>query len=95
MSLIAYILLAALSGLFVGALARLFLPGRDPMSLLETAGVGMAGSLVAGLISYYVFDHNGGGLILSVLVAMVFVWLIRRSRQGTVNRGSRRGSFGF
>ena len=37
MSLIVYLIILFITGLIVGALARLFLPGRDPMSILETA----------------------------------------------------------
>jgi len=44
MEILGYILLLALSGLVIGALARLLLPGRDPMSLLETMLAGVGGS---------------------------------------------------
>ena len=49
-----------LTGLIVGALARLVLPGRDPMSIFETMLVGIAGTLIAGLITYYLFDREAG-----------------------------------
>jgi uncharacterized membrane protein YeaQ/YmgE (transglycosylase-associated protein family) len=82
MSIIVYLILLAVTGLIVGALARLALPGRDPMSLVQTMLVGIAGSFVAGLISLALFHgRHGGGLLLSVVVSVVFVWLIRRSRQ--------------
>jgi uncharacterized membrane protein YeaQ/YmgE (transglycosylase-associated protein family) len=84
MTLIAYLILLALGGLFVGALARLALPGRDPMSLLQTMLVGIAGSFAAGLVYWLVFDRNGGGIVLSVLFATVIVYLIRRSRGGSL-----------
>ena len=77
-----YLLLLALSGLVVGALARLALPGPDPMGLGMTMLVGIAGSLAAGLITYAIFGRgHGAGFILSVLCAMGIVWLIRRSRE--------------
>jgi len=82
MSLIAYLIALVVTGLVVGALARLLLPGRDPMSIVQTILVGMAGSLVAGLIAMAVFDGRPrGGLLLSVVFATLFVWLIRRSRE--------------
>ena len=85
MSTLVYILVLALSGLLVGALARLALPGRDPMSIWATMAVGLAGSLIAGLIAYAVFgDENGAGLLLSVLFATGIVYGIRRSRGGTL-----------
>lgn len=82
MEIVGYILLLALSGLAIGALARLLLPGRDPMSLLETMLAGVGGSLVAGLIAYYVFDREeGAGLLLSLLCTILIVYAVRKFRQ--------------
>ena len=82
METVGFILLLAISGLFIGALARLLLPGRDPMSVLETMLVGIAGSLIAGLIAYYAFDRDeGGGLLLSLLCTVVLVFAVRKFRQ--------------
>ena len=82
MSLIVYIVVLFLSGLFVGALARLALPGPDPMTLLQTAAVGIAGSFLAGVVWAILFHRNGGGVLLSVLFATGIVYLVRRSRGG-------------
>jgi uncharacterized membrane protein YeaQ/YmgE (transglycosylase-associated protein family) len=80
--LIAYIFLLALSGLVIGALARLLLIGPDPMSVLETMLAGIGGSLIAGLVAYYVFDRDTGpGLLLSVLCAMGIVYAARKYRR--------------
>ena len=66
----------------IGALARLLLIGPDPMSVLETMLAGIGGSLIAGLIAYYVFDRDTGpGLILSVICAMLIVYAVRKYRQ--------------
>jgi uncharacterized membrane protein YeaQ/YmgE (transglycosylase-associated protein family) len=82
MEVVGYLILLALSGLAIGALARLLLPGRDPMSLLETMLVGIGGSLIAGLIAYYVFDRKTGpGLLLSVLCAVGIVYAVRKYRE--------------
>lgn len=84
MDVIAYLFLLALSGLAIGALARLLLIGPDPMSLLETMLAGIGGSLIAGLIAYYLFDRNTGpGLLLSVICAMGIVYAVRKYRQRT------------
>ena len=40
MEVVGYVIGLLLSGLLVGALARLLLPGRDPMSIFETILVG-------------------------------------------------------
>jgi uncharacterized membrane protein YeaQ/YmgE (transglycosylase-associated protein family) len=85
MSLIVYLIALAVSGLLVGALARLALPGRDPMSLLQTMLIGIAGSFAAGLVSLLIFDgRSGGGILLSVIFAAVIVYFIRRSRGGSL-----------
>jgi uncharacterized membrane protein YeaQ/YmgE (transglycosylase-associated protein family) len=84
MEVIGYIVLLALSGLVIGALARLLLIGPDPMSILETMLTGIGGSLIAGLIAYYVFDSSkGGGILLSVICAMAIVYAVRKFRQRT------------
>jgi uncharacterized membrane protein YeaQ/YmgE (transglycosylase-associated protein family) len=60
-------------GAVVGALGRLFHPGRDPMGWLLTIGIGIVSMLIAGLIS-------GGWLafIIGVIVAIVLVALVGR-----------------
>ena len=45
MSLLAYLIVLAISGLFVGALARLSLPGPDPMSIFQTILLGLGREL--------------------------------------------------
>jgi uncharacterized membrane protein YeaQ/YmgE (transglycosylase-associated protein family) len=83
---ITYLIIVAIAGLFVGALARLALPGPDPMGIFATMAVGVAGSLAAGLTYAALFHRNGGGILLSVLFATGIVYLIRRSRGGTLTR---------
>jgi uncharacterized membrane protein YeaQ/YmgE (transglycosylase-associated protein family) len=48
--MITYLIALLFTGLIVGALARLALPGRDPMSIPATIGIGIAGSFISGLI---------------------------------------------
>ena len=43
-------------GLFVGAIARLLLPGKQPIGFLWTIGLGIAGSIVGGFIATEVID---------------------------------------
>jgi uncharacterized membrane protein YeaQ/YmgE (transglycosylase-associated protein family) len=84
MSFIAYVILIAVSGLVVGALARLALPGRDPMSLGQTMLIGIGGSLAAGLLADVVFPR-GYGFPIAVLFATVIVYFVRRSRGGSLS----------
>ena len=81
MSFIVYLILIALGGIIVGALARLALPGKDPMTIWQTMLIGIAGSLIAGLITWAVWDA-GPGIVLSVLAATVIMYFVRRSRGG-------------
>jgi uncharacterized membrane protein YeaQ/YmgE (transglycosylase-associated protein family) len=87
MDIILYIILLALTGLVVGALGRLLLPGRDPMSILETIALGVAASLIAGLIAYYIFDREeGAGFFFSVICAVALVYAVRKYRERSVGR---------
>jgi len=86
MSLLLYLLIAAVGGLFVGALARLLLPGRDPMTLLQTMAVGIAGSLAASLVVWALTGRPRGAGLLSVLAATAIVYAIRRAPGGTLLR---------
>jgi uncharacterized membrane protein YeaQ/YmgE (transglycosylase-associated protein family) len=84
MGLIAYLILLVLSGLIVGALGRLALPGPDPMGIGQTILIGIAGSFLAGIVTWLVFGRGYGGIVLSVAFATGIVYLIRRSRGGTL-----------
>ena len=79
-----YIISLFFVGLIVGALGRLALPGPDPLTLLQTALVGIAGSLLAGLLVWAIYGRGGAGIVLSVLFSTGIVYAIRRSRGGTL-----------
>jgi uncharacterized membrane protein YeaQ/YmgE (transglycosylase-associated protein family) len=81
MSVIAYIIVLLFIGLVVGALARLALPGKDPMTIPQTIAVGIAGSFIAGLIGALLFGR-GAGWLLSIICSAAIVYVIRRSRGG-------------
>lgn len=91
MGLVFYLIILFFVGLFVGALARLLLPGPDPMSVGMTALVGVCGTFSAGLFSWYVLHRHGAGLVLSVVFSMLVVWIYRHSRGGTYGRPGLRG----
>jgi uncharacterized membrane protein YeaQ/YmgE (transglycosylase-associated protein family) len=78
-SLIVFLIVLVVIGLIVGALARLFLPGPDPMGIGATILLGIAGTFIAGLFSWFVLHRHGAGLILSVLFSMLLLWLSRRA----------------
>ena len=93
MSLIAFILLLIVQGLVVGALARLALPGKDPMSIPQTIAVGLAGSLIAGLLVYALSDGSEGpGFLAALIASIAIVYVIRRRRGGSLTEPGTAGS---
>lgn len=82
MSLISYLIALAVLGLVMGGLARLALPGRDPMSLGMTILVGIAGSMLGGIVARLIFGDSGYGLFPAFAGSFLIVYLIRRSRGG-------------
>jgi uncharacterized membrane protein YeaQ/YmgE (transglycosylase-associated protein family) len=84
MDVIVYLIGLLLTGLVVGALGRLVIPGKDPMSISMTILIGIAASFIAGLVWWAISgDRNGGGILLSIVFAALIVYLIRRSRGDT------------
>jgi uncharacterized membrane protein YeaQ/YmgE (transglycosylase-associated protein family) len=77
---IGFIVFLALFGLVVGALARLALPGPDPMGILATIGLGLAGSLVGGVVAHILIGA-AGGVVFAVLGAILLLYLYRRFLQ--------------
>ena len=69
-----------LSGLVIGALGRLVIPGPNPMSIGMTILVGIGGSIIGGLIGRVLFGRPGG-IILAVLASALIVWLMQRSQR--------------
>jgi uncharacterized membrane protein YeaQ/YmgE (transglycosylase-associated protein family) len=77
MSLLGILIALVVGGLIVGALARLALPGPDPMSVPMTIVLGIAGSLIGGLVAR-IFLGTGGGFVFAVLGAILLLYLHRR-----------------
>lgn len=72
------ILSAIVTGLVIGALARFFYPGEVEMGWLSTIGLGVAGSLLAGLIfSRGRSGFQRAGCLASIIGAMALILLGR------------------
>lgn len=70
-------------GLIVGVLARLLLPGKDPIGILGTIVVGIVGAIVGGYLWTALFGENEGvAWIGSILVAMLLLFLYRKMTYG-------------
>ncbi len=83
MNWLVYLIVLAIQGLIFGALARLALPGKDPMSIPMTIGIGIAGSFLGGLIVYAISGgRSAGGFFVAFVTTVGLVYLVRRSRGG-------------
>jgi uncharacterized membrane protein YeaQ/YmgE (transglycosylase-associated protein family) len=72
-----FVILIVVGGLVLGALARLAVPGPDPMPLWLTAAFGIAGALIGGLVSW-AFLGARGGLPLAFVGSFTLIVLYRR-----------------
>ncbi|MBW3614479.1 MAG: hypothetical protein KY439_04105 [Actinobacteria bacterium] len=85
------ILSLIITGLIIGALGRLAIPGPNPIGILMTIIVGIGGSLAGGLIGSALGLSSGLVFVVAVLVAAGLVYLIAgQSRRGGAF-GRRRG----
>ncbi|NNN19751.1 MAG: GlsB/YeaQ/YmgE family stress response membrane protein [Acidimicrobiaceae bacterium] len=83
--MITLIIAMLVSGLVIGALGRLVVPGPNPMGIFHTILVGLAGSVVGGIIGRILFGVRysyaiGLSLAVSVLSTALIVYLIQRPR---------------
>jgi uncharacterized membrane protein YeaQ/YmgE (transglycosylase-associated protein family) len=67
-----------ISGLVIGALARLAVPGPDPMPIWLTILLGIVGSIVGGVVAVGIGFGVGGIFVLSVFAATLLVIAYRR-----------------
>lgn len=66
------------AGLVIGALARLIKPGKQKLSLLVTLLLGLAGSVIGGVIANLlgtgdIFELNVFGFIVAVVAAVLLI----------------------
>ncbi|HUJ07250.1 MAG TPA: GlsB/YeaQ/YmgE family stress response membrane protein [Streptosporangiaceae bacterium] len=92
--MLTYIIILLVIGLIAGAVARLLVPGRDPIGLLGTILLGIVGSFVGGFIWNIIEYHriapdkfHTAGILGSILGAIVVLLLMRISG---LERGRRR-----
>ena len=75
-------------GIVAGYLARLLVPGRDPMGFLGTVALGIVGSFIGGFLGYAIFgeDLNQGALqaagIIGSIIGAVIALLVWRALGG-------------
>jgi uncharacterized membrane protein YeaQ/YmgE (transglycosylase-associated protein family) len=66
------------AGLVIGALARLIKPGKQNLSLLWTLLLGLAGSVIGGVVASAlgtgdIFELNALGFIVAVIAAVALI----------------------
>lgn len=92
--MVMYIIVLLVIGLIAGAVARLLVPGRDPIGFFGTILLGVVGSFVGGFIWNLIQYHkiapdkfHTAGIIGSILGAILVLILIRLTG---MERGRRR-----
>jgi uncharacterized membrane protein YeaQ/YmgE (transglycosylase-associated protein family) len=94
LGLIIYLLVI---GVIAGYLARLLVPGRDPMGFWATVALGIVGSFVGGLLGYLIFNEDFdegalqasgiiGSIIGAVVALLVWRWIQGNRRTATPTR---------
>ncbi len=82
------ILIWLLVGLIAGFLARLLVPGDDPMGVGGTLVLGLVGSLIGGFLGALVFEGNldisAAGIVGSVIGAIIALLIYRAMKSRTV-----------
>jgi uncharacterized membrane protein YeaQ/YmgE (transglycosylase-associated protein family) len=75
---IGFIIMLIVIGIIAGYVARLLVPGRDPMSFVQTAILGIVGSFIGGFLGYVLFGHDfddgalqASGVIGSIIGAVI------------------------
>lgn len=87
--MIGYILALMIIGLIAGAMARLLVPGRDPMGIAATIGLGIVGSFLGGFLADALLRSDAadrglspagivGSIVGAVIVLLVYNALTRR-----------------
>lgn len=83
-------------GLFVGAAARLLLPGRQRLGIALTIVFGVAGSILGGLLATQVLgigdanDFDFGSFVIAVLVSLALVAVYDRVDRRAERRREKR-----
>lgn len=94
--MIGFLLYMLVIGIVAGFLARLLVPGRDPMGFWATVLLGIIGSFIGGFLGYVLFgkDLDEGALqasgiigsIVGAVIALLIYRAVTRNRRGSALR---------
>lgn len=81
-----------ITGLIVGGLAHLLVPGRQRIGILRTVLFGIVGSLVGGIVTFAVIGagHVIVTFVVSLIVAALLISAVSHPRSRRYLYGSRR-----
>ena len=74
------------AGLIVGAVARLLVPGRQPMGILATIALGIVGAMAGGAAASAIWGDPGQpfsqnawpGYLTAILGASILLWAVMK-----------------
>src|SRR6201985_3674662 len=82
--MVTFIIILIIIGLIAGAVARLLIPGRDPIGLLGTIVLGIVGSFIGGFLQNLIQHHTASihsfhtvGIIGSIIGAFLLLLVAR------------------
>jgi uncharacterized membrane protein YeaQ/YmgE (transglycosylase-associated protein family) len=87
--MLGFLIAMVIIGVIAGYLGRLLVPGRQPMSVIQTIGLGIIGSFVGGFLGYVLFDKDiaDGALqtsgIVGAVIGTVIVLVLYNARSNS------------
>lgn len=89
--MLSFIIVMLVVGAIAGFLARLIVPGPDPMGAVSTVALGIVGSFIGGFLGYLLFGKDvtqgalqPSGIVGSVIGAIIALLVYRAvNRRGT------------
>ena len=81
------LLIWALFGLVVGALAKLVMPGNDPGGIIVTMIIGIVGAVIGGFLGSTLMGAPLTGfsiqsILLAIVGALILLWIYRMATRG-------------
>lgn len=76
MNLLQTLLILAITGLVVGGIARIFLPGRETIGVFGTILAGLAGSFIGGLIATYLLGTTNRWVVFALAVGAAILFIL-------------------
>ena len=91
--MLGFLLYLLLIGIVAGFLARLLVPGRDPMSVGATIVLGIVGSFIGGFLGWAIFGKDldqgalqASGIIGSIIGAVIALLIYRAVTHRSADR---------